>query len=306
VTEVIPSAPGTLAPSPAPRARRGSRHGLADLLRRTLRIREAQIGLGLTALVLLVAFLGAFFAPHDPSEILGAPFTPPGGDAQLGTDNIGRDVLSRFLHGGSVILVLAISATVLGVGGGTLLGLVAGYRRGLRGQLIMRTLDVVLSFPPLLLALLFMSLLGTKWWLLLLTVAVAHVPYVARVMESASLAVTGRGFVQYAEMIGVPRRRILTHEILPSVVAPLTVQFGLRLTYSIGTIASLAYLGFGRQPPAVDWGVMINENQSNIVVTPLPVLLPVIAIAVITVGVNLLTDGFGRAAGVNIGREGAA
>jgi peptide/nickel transport system permease protein len=250
--------------------------------------------------ILLVAFVGPFLAPHDPAEIIGAPYQPPGGDATLGTDNIGRDVLSRFLSGGNVILLLAFAATVLGVGSGTMLGLIAGYRRGLSGQAIMRALDVVLSFPPVLLALLFMSVLGAKAWLITLTVAVSHVPYVARVVESASLAITGRGFVKYAEMIVVPRRRILVREILPGVVAPLTVQFGLRLTWSIAIIASLAYLGFGRVPPAVDWGMMIQENQANLIGAPLPVMLPVLAIAIVTVGANLVTDGFGRASGINL------
>jgi peptide/nickel transport system permease protein len=297
---VVPTSLETLPPAAVTPTDRVVHGGM---VRRTLRVRHAQVGLGLTLLVLAIAFIGPFFAPQDPSKIIGAPFTAPGPDAVLGTDNLGRDVLSRFLHGGAVILLLAFVATIVGVGIGTMLGLIAGYRRGFRGQAIMRTLDIVLSFPPLLLALLFMSLLGTKWWLILLTVAVAHIPYVARVIESASLAVTGRGFVQYAEMIGVPRRRIIAREILPSVIAPLTVQFGLRLTYSIGIIASLAYLGFGRQGSAPDWGKMINENQLNLIATPLPVLLPVIAIGVLTVGVNLLTDGFGRAAGVNLGRD---
>jgi peptide/nickel transport system permease protein len=288
----------------APTPKRGKRRG-GGVLRRTMRLRQAQIGLALTLLVVVVAFLGPLVSPYSPTKIIGAPFTPPGGSASLGTDSVGRDVLSRFLHGGSVILLLSFGATVAGVGLGAVLGLIAGYRQGLRAQLIMRTLDIVLSFPQLLLALLFMSVLGVRWWLLLLTVAVSHVPYVARVMEAAALSVSGRGFVQYAEMIGVPKRRILAREILPSVVAPLTVQFGLRLTYSIATIASLAYLGFGRQPPAVDWGTMINDNQVNIVQTPLPVLLPVAAIAILTIGVNLLTDGFGRAAGVDLGRDAA-
>jgi peptide/nickel transport system permease protein len=291
---------GALAPRVVQAGRPAARAGL---LRRTLRLRVARVGLVLVLLVLAVAFLGPIVASGDPSQIVGPAFSPPGAVAPLGTDNLGRDLLIRFLHGGSVILVLAFLATVVGVGIGTLLGLIAGYRRGIRGQVIMRSLDVVLSFPPLLLALLFISLLGTKPWLILMTVAVSHVPYVARVIESASLAVTGRGFVQYAEMIGVPRRRILAREILPSVIAPLTVQFGLRLTYSIGTIASLAYLGFGRQGSAPDWGKMISENQVNLTQTPLPVLLPVAAIAILTVGVNLLTDGVGRAAGIDSGRE---
>ena len=302
----VPTEPRPLAPRTATSRRRVERGGYLDLVRRTLRVRHAQVGLVLTVLVLLVAFFGRFLTDTDPTKIVGIPFAPPGPDAPLGTDNLGRDVLSRFLYGGAVIILLSFLATIAGVAGGTLLGLIAGYRRGLRGQLIMRALDIVLSFPALLLALLLLGMLGAKPWLILLTVAVGHVPYVARMVETSSLAVTGRGFVQYAEMIGVPRRRILTREILPSVIAPLTVQFGLRLTYSIGIIASLAYLGFGRQGSAPDWGKMINENQVNITQTPLPVLLPVAAIAILTIGVNLLTDGFGRAAGIDLGRENAS
>ncbi|MFF1690204.1 MULTISPECIES: ABC transporter permease [unclassified Streptomyces] len=278
--------------------------GARAILRRTLRTRGAQVGLLLTVLVMALAFLGPLFSSQDPTAVLSSPYAPPGGATPLGTDLLGRDVLSRLLHGGALILLLALVATVVGAGAGTLLGLVAGYRRGVRGELIMRSLDVVLSFPPLLLALLFMSLLGTSPWLVLITVSISHVPYVARIAESCTLAVTGRGFVQYCEMIGVSRRRILTGEILPSIVAPLAVQFGLRLTYSISLIASLAYLGFGRQDPAVDWGMMINQNQANVVGSPLPVLLPVLAITVVTVGANLLTDSFGRAVGIDLGREG--
>lgn len=302
----VGATPGA-GPAALPASRRRiARGSLLDLLRCTLRVRGAQIGVVLLLPVVLIAVLGPFLSPEDPAAIIGTPYAPPGGDAIFGTDNLGRDVFSRFLHGGTVILLLSLLATLVGVGAGTLFGLIAGYRRGARAELIMRSLDVVLSFPPLLLALLFMSLLGAKLWLILLTVAISHAPPVARVVESSTLGVTGRSFVQYDEMIGVPRRRILSTAILPNVIAPLTVQFGLRLTYSIGLIAALAYLGFGRQPPAVDWGVMINENQAAIVGSPLPVVLPVLAIAILTIGVNLVTDGFGRAAGVNLGREDSA
>ncbi|WP_425839968.1 ABC transporter permease [Streptomyces fractus] len=289
-----PSAPKVAAPA----------DGVRALVRRTLRAPGAKVGLVLVLLVAALAFLGPLFVPHDPTITLGAPYAPPGGDFLLGTDLLGRDVLSRLLDGGALILFLALVATVVGVGLGIVLGLTAGYRRGVRGELIMRSLDIVLSFPPLLLALLFMSLLGTDPWLILVTVAVSHVPYVARIAESSTLSVTGRGFVEYCEMIGVPRRRILSGEVLPAIVAPLTVQFGLRLTYSISLIASLAYLGFGRQDPAVDWGMMINQNQSNVVSSPLPVLLPVLAITVVTVGANLLSDSFGRAVGIDRSMEG--
>jgi peptide/nickel transport system permease protein len=279
--------------------------GFRDLMRRTIRFRQSKIGLALALFVVLIAVLGPLLSPHNPAAILGAPYQAPSSTFIFGTDNIGRDVLSRFLHGGFDIFWLALAATIVGVGSGTIFGLIAGYRRGARAQIIMRTLDVVLSFPPLLLALLFMSLLGVKWWLLLLLVGISHTPYVARVIESATFAVTGRGYVQYNEMIGTSRWRILTGEILPQVMAPLTVQMGLRLTYSIGTIVSLDYLGFGPQPPAVDWGQMINDNQSNLVARPLPVLVPIAAVAILTVGVNLLSDGFGRAAGIDLGKADA-
>lgn len=284
--------------------RKGPRRGgVLDLLRIALRKPQGWIGATLLLVVVLVAFVGPFVAPYSPGEILAAPYTPPGGDYVFGTDGLGRDVLSRFLSGGNVILLLALASAVLGVGVGTVLGLIAGYRRGVVGAIIMRTLDIVLSFPSLLLALLFLSIIGPKAWLITATIAISHVPYVARVVESSSLALTGRGFVQYAEMIGVPRRRILLREILPSITAPLTVQFGIRLTWSIGSIASLAYLGMGRQAPDVDWGMMINENQVSIVTSPLTVLVPVAAIAVVTIGANMLADAFGQASGVQTRRS---
>ncbi|UKD57700.1 ABC transporter permease [Amycolatopsis sp. FU40] len=284
------------------RTRQKQRGGFGLLVRGALRRTEGRIGLALVVLVAAVAFLGPFFSPHSASELISAPYALPGDGTVLGADGLGRDVLSRFLNGGNVILALALLATAVGVGVGVVLGLIAGYRRGVLGQVIMRILDIVLSFPSLLLALLFLSIIGVNWWIIVVTIAISHIPYVARVVESGSLAVIGRGFVQYAEMIGVPRRRILVREILPSIVAPLTVQFGIRVTWSIGIISSLAYLGFGRQPPSVDWGMMISENQSMLLSNPLPVLLPVAAIAVITVGANLLTDAFGQAAGLNRGR----
>lgn len=279
--------------------RRLRRGGLWETLIGAARLRQGQVGLGLIAVVLVVAFVGPFVSPHDPAAIVTSPYAPAGNGVPLGADNLGRDLLSRFLHGGAVIVILAFLATVVGVGAGTFLGLIAGYRRGLVGSVIMRTLDIVLSFPSLLLALLFMSILGPKPGIILLTVAISHIPYVARVVESSSLAVTGRGFVQYAEMIGVSRGRIVLREILPSITAPLTVQFGLRLTWSIGTISSLAYLGFGRQAPAVDWGMMINENQASLVTDPLAVMLPVAAIAVLTIGANLVADAFGQVSGIS-------
>lgn len=283
-----------------------ARSRIGALLRGTLRSYLGKLGLMLVIITVGIAVVGPFVTPQDPLEIVGPPFSPPGEGYPLGTDYLGRDVLSRFLDGGALILLLAALATVGGVAVGTALGAVAGYLRGWIGQVIMRSLDIVLSFPPILLALVFMSILGAKPWLILLTVASTHVAPVARVVESSTLALVNRGFVQYAEMIGVPRRRILGRELLANMVAPVMVQLGIRMAYSIGFIGALAYLGYGRRPPAADWGSMVQENQINLISSPLPVLAPVLALALATIGVNLLTDAFGRAAGVDIAKEGQA
>lgn len=278
------------------------RGGMLEITRQALRLNEGRVGLGFTVFILLVAFIGPHVSPHDPAAVLAAPFSPPGGEALFGTDNLGRDVLSRFLSGGDALLLLSLACAIVGVGVGTILGLIAGYSRGATAAIIMRTLDIVLSFPSLLLALLFLSILGTNQWIILVTVAISHIPYVARVVESSSLAIIGRRYVQYAEMIGASRWRILRREILPGITAPLTVQFGIRVTWSIGSIASLAFLGFGRKPPAVDWGIMVQENQVAITTSPLAVFLPVLGIIIATIGVNLLTDAIGQAAGLETRR----
>jgi peptide/nickel transport system permease protein len=159
----------------------------------------------------------------------------------------------------------------------------------------MRILDVVLAFPQIVLTLLFVSILGPRLWLIVLIVGVSHAPRIARVARAATLEVSQRDFVRAAEAFGIARWKILFNEILPSITSPLLVEFGLRLTYSIGLIAALSFLGFGMQPPAADWGLMINENRIGIVIQPWPVFVPVLLIGILTIGTNLIADGLGRA-----------
>jgi peptide/nickel transport system permease protein len=266
------------------------------MLRSSLRFGRTRIGIAVVAVIVLVAVVGPFVAPHSPTEFVAAPYAPPSSEALLGTDQLGRDVLSRFLHGGYVILVLAALATILGVAVGAVLGVTAGYRRGALDEGIMRSLDVLLCFPSLVFALLLMSMLGPKLWLIVIAVAVTHAPQVARTMRGAAVQLTGREFVAYTEALGGRTSRVVLREILPNATAPLMVELGLRMTYSIGIVTSLAFLGFGRQPPAADWGLMINENRGGLTVQPWGVVAPVIAIAVLTIGTNLIADGLGRAA----------
>ncbi len=281
-------------PSVAPPIGRKPKGG-GNLVVRALRTTSTKVGLLLTLLVLGVAFVGPLFSPHSPSEFVGVPFSPAGTGGPFGTDNLGRDVLSRFLHGGDTLMVLSILATGIGVGLGAAVGVLAAYARGWVDEVLMRTGDVALAFPQIVLALLFLSIIGPKLWLLVLMVAVGHLPRTARVVRGAATAVVERDFVKAAEAVGIPRWRIMLGEVVANITGTLAVEFGLRLTYSIGLVAGLSFLGLGAQPPAADWGLMINENRVALTVQPWAVALPVIAIAILTVGTNLITDGLARA-----------
>ena len=214
----------------------------------------------------------------------------------LGSDYIGHDVLTRVLYGGRTVILLALAATVIGL----VLGVTPRPHHRLRAALDRRDpscviLDVVLAFPQIVLALLFVSILGPRLWLIVLIVGIGHAPRIARVARAATLEVSQRDFVRAAEAFGIARWKILFNEILPSITSPLLVEFGLRLTYSIGLIAALSFLGFGMQPPAADWGLMINENRIGVIIQPWPVVVPVLLIGILTIGTNLIADGLGRA-----------
>jgi peptide/nickel transport system permease protein len=267
----------------------------ANLLRRALRYGRAQIGLGIVAAITAIALFGPWFAPHPPTVFVGPPYGNPTAVAWFGTDDLGRDVLTRFLWGGRSVLALSLGATILGLGSGIAIGLLAAYARGWLDEVLMRLTDVALAFPQIVLVLLLVSTLGPQLWLIVLTVGLAHAPRVARVTRAAALEVVERDFVKSATALGETTWRILGAELLPNISSPLLVEFGLRLTYSIGLIAAVGFMGFGLQPPAADWGLMINENRIGLTIQPWPVLLPVIAIGLLTVGMNLFTDGIARA-----------
>jgi peptide/nickel transport system permease protein len=282
--------PGTVTPAATPARPAG-------LFRTAWTFPQAKIGTGLTLLVVLVALLGPWLGPvltgHTTTDFAGKPFKH---DGLAGTDGLGRDVLTRFLAGGTTLLLYAVLATALGIVLGALLGMVAGYGGGRLDSLLMRGNDVLLSFPQLVIALLAIAVIGPEGWLLVLVIGLTHAPRTARVARQATVAVRGNDYIRAAEMYAVPRSRILLREILPNITGPLMVEIGLRLTYSIGYIASLSFLGLGIQPPSADWGLMINENRIALVVQPWGVLLPVLAIAALAVGTNLIADALASAA----------
>jgi peptide/nickel transport system permease protein len=265
------------------------------LLRDALRLGRTRVGLAIVTVLVLVALAGPLVAPYSPTEFVGIPNSPPSGDAIFGTDALGRDVFSRFLYGGRTVLWLSAAATLLGVTLGVVVGLIAAYARNWLDDVLMRGNDVLLAFPQIIFVLLAVSALGPKLWLIVLTVGLTHAPRVARVIRGAALEIVERDFVKSAEVVGEARWRVVFAEVLPNVTSPLLVEVGLRMTYSIGLIAGISFLGFGLQPPDADWGLMINENRLSITVQPWAVLLPVIAIGLLTIGTNLITDGVSRA-----------
>lgn len=273
-------------------------------LRRAFRSLRVKIGLILLSLVILISVLGPFIAPHSPSEFVDTPLAGPSDAALLGTDYLGQDVLSRTLWGGWTVLWMSLSATSLAMLLGVSIGILAGFSRSfLLDELPMRILDVVLAIPGLVFVLLLVAMEGPKPWLIVLAVGIAFTPSVARITRGTTLQVVSTEFIQWAEVIGVPRRRILFYEILPNITTPIMIELGLRLRYSIGVIAAASFLGFGIQPPTADWGLMINENRLAMAAQPAAVLAPIVGIITFTLGTNLILEGVARSiAGVDKNR----
>ncbi|WP_206516218.1 ABC transporter permease [Brevibacterium linens] len=264
--------------------------------KRVLAQKQGKIGLIITVVVVALALCGPLLLPwatgNTATEFVTKPFSPYG---LFGSDNLGRDVLSRFLAGGLTLIVYAVLATALGMIVGALVGMLAAYIGGTFDAVIMRINDVFLAIPQLVFALLAITVLGPQGWVLVTVIGLTHAPRIARVARSATLGVITEDYIKAAEMYAMPRWKVLIRELLPNITGPLSVEAGLRLTYSIGYIASLSFLGLGLQPPAADWGLMINENRIALSIQPWGVLLPVIAIALLTIGTNLLADSFARA-----------
>ena len=254
-------------------------------------------GLSIVAFVLIVALFGKYVAPHDPTAPIGSPLSDPSSSAWLGTDFLGRDVLSRLLYGGRSVIGLALLATLLAYAFGLTIGLIAGYTKSRADPLLMRTVDVMLSFPPLLFLLVLITGAGTGLEVLIIGVAAIQAPGISRIVRTATLEISVRGYVEAAVARGERGIAVVFREVLPNILAPVLVDSGLRFTYSILIIASVNFLSLGLQPPNSDWALMISENRQYISLNPWAVLAPAAMIALLTIGVNLTGDAIARSLG---------
>ena len=263
------------------------------------------VGAAVLVLVILVALFGPFAAPYSPERPIGIPYEEPSAEAWLGTDFLGRDVLSRVLWGGRSVIALAGLSVLLAYAGGLAIGLAAGYSRGLLDPVLMRSADVLLSLPALLFLLVLVTGLGSSRAVLVVGVALIQMPLVARIIRSATQTQSVRGFVEAATARGERTSAILGRELLPNIVPTIAADVGLRLTYSIILVASVNFLGLGLQPPDADWGLMVSENRSGLNLNPLAVLAPATMIALLTIAVNMVGDAVARQQGVSATEVGA-
>jgi peptide/nickel transport system permease protein len=268
-----------------------------------LRSTTGVVGLVLLAAIVGIALVGPLFAPYAPDRPIGVPLTGPGDRTPFGTDFLGRDVLSRALWGGRSVLGLAGLATLLAYAGGITVGLVAGYSRSLLDPILMRGADVLLSFPALLFLLVLVTGAGTSKKVLVLGVAIVQMPLVARIVRTATLEQSVRGFVEAAVARGERTTAILRREILPNIVGALMADVGLRFTYAIILVASVNFLGLGLQPPDADWALIISENRSGLTLNPWVILVPATLISVLTISVSLVGDAVARSLGISTARR---
>jgi peptide/nickel transport system permease protein len=277
----------TARPVPASRMTRS--------LKRLRRYPATLLGFAIVGIFLLMALFGPAIAPYKYSDQkLTNKLKPASSEHWFGTDQFGRDIFSRVLTGSRDVFTIAGSGTLLAVLLGLTLGLLSGYLGGMVDEALMRLMDVLLSIPPLMLAMIILGTVGPSRLNIVMVVGFLYIPMVARVVRSVVLDIKTREFVEAAKMRGESNAYILFREILPNVLPPLAVEASMRFSYSIFLVASLGFLGLGIQPPSPDWGMMVSEGRTWFNLAPWVLLYPAGTIALLVVGVAFMSDGLRR------------
>jgi peptide/nickel transport system permease protein len=255
--------------------------------------RLALLGLVITVGVVIVAAFAPVIAPYDPTaqNIAEAQLLAPSLEHPMGTDQLGRDVLSRVLYGAQLSIQVGVIAVGVAMLAGVPLGLVAGFYGGYTDETVMRAMDVVFSFPAILLAIAMVAILGQSTFNVMLAIGITYTPIFARVTRSGVLSVREETFVDAARAIGDSNASILARDILPNVVAPIIVQATVSLAFAILAESALSFLGLGAPPPAPSWGRMLSDSRNFMESAPWTALFPGLAIMVTILGFNFLGDG---------------
>lgn len=274
------------------------RHPLLDQLSQLWRNKTAVAGLIIVVCFVLAAFFAPVLSPHDPVEIslydqIKPPVWADGGTRKniLGTDDLGRDILSRIIYGSRVSLIVAVVSVGLAFVFGTFLGSVSGYYKGSLDNVIMRIMDIILAFPYLLLAIVVVAYLGPSLQNAMMAIGITYVPRFARIVRGSVLEECEKDYVMAARAIGAGDWRILFIAILPNCLGPLIVQTTLSFASAILDAAALSFLGLGAQPPTPEWGAMIAKSRGLILRASWVMTFPGIAILLAVLGFNLLGDG---------------
>jgi peptide/nickel transport system permease protein len=258
---------------------------------RTVRNPIGLFGVVVLAVLVFCALGAPVISPYNPLEQhVGAELRAPSGEYLLGTDNLGRDLLSRIIYGSRASLLVGVVAVALGAGAGIATGLAAGYFGGIVDTLIMRFYDALLSFPAILLGIAVVSVIGTGMLSVAYALAIASLPTFARLMRSRVLAERERDYVLAARCCGAADRRIMWLHVLPNAVAPLVIQVSLAMGFSVLAESALSFLGLGTQPPDPSWGAMLNESRAYLRTSPTFGIFPGAALAILLLGLNFLAD----------------
>jgi peptide/nickel transport system permease protein len=253
---------------------------------------QLKVGLVITGSIVLLGLLAPWISPHPWDTIsMRTRFVPPNATYWFGTDEYGRDVLSRLLMGTRLSLTMGVSATLVSLAVGVPMGLAAGYFRGWIDEALMRLADVLMAVPPIMLGLLVLAVTPPALWKTALAVGFVYIPPIARLARSVTLTLANEEFIQAAKARAESNSYILFREILPNAWPPLIVEASLRVTYAILLGSALSFLGLGAQPPSSDWGLMISEARSFIDRAPWIALAPGFAMCLLVIGINLLGDG---------------
>jgi peptide/nickel transport system permease protein len=261
-----------------------------------------RIGLVILLVHLIVAATGPFWAPYGFSQMgTGIPLSGMSWTHPFGVDQLGRDVFSRVVHGSHIVILLSLSGTAIGLVVGAVLGLLSGYVGGWFDNLLQRLLEALISIPFLVLALIAIASAGPELSgnpvLVVLVVALVYAPRIARMARAAAMDIATRDYVTVARLRGESAWSVMRRELLPNATGVLLVEFALRAGYAPVLVGSLGFLGFGLRPPTPEWGLMISENRALIIITPITVLGPGLALASLVVGLNLFTEGLARILG---------